>query len=468
MNTGDLLKELHSNLGHRISQGRNVIEDLDSMEDGEGPWKRYTSELDEIFGRLEKSLLHVAVLGQFKRGKSTLINALLGNEVLPSSLLPLTSIPTLVKYGEKPCAVIEFKDGSSQDIEIERLSEFVTEKGNPANERGVERAELYCNAPLLAGGIVIIDTPGIGSTFTHNTDVTTGFLPHCDVGLFLTSPDPPLTEVEAEFLDLVSRRVTHLIFILNKIDCLPQEGVDEVGSFLEKTLSENTGCGSDCRIFPVSALRGLEGRKAGDETKWEKSGMRMLEDYLKGFFLKEKEEQFIQESFALAEERLTLLLKKSDDLIIRVNKEALAIFEVKALPPLREPFSLKWPNFYWEHIIFSCGLFEVAKKIVYHALPCRALRKILTREALEEAGNLILRNAGKLRYSVIDGLERVIKRINGRLISELEHALCDTRKAARDALSLRQEKNDSVTFLIGALKEKKSLLECLSRKEGII
>jgi hypothetical protein len=585
MNTGNLSNAVRDNLGHRISQGRNMLEALESIDHGEGPWKRYIDALDEILERLQKSVLHVAVLGQFKRGKSTLINALLGSELLPSALLPLTSVPTLVRYGERAYAALKFKDGSSKEIEIEKLSEFVTEQGNPANERGVERADLYCDTPILAGGIVIIDTPGIGSTFTHNTDVTIDFLPHCDLGLFLTSPDPPLTEVEVEFLNLVSRRVTHLIFILNKIDSLSPEGLEEVGGFLEKMLGEKTGYGSDCRIFPVSALRGLEGRKAGDDTKWKNSGMKMLEDYLRAFFLKEKEpilcaalslkadaifeearaslelrinalespldnltkkieelsslevqvkeerlrirdaleaeqrrliqeistrtelleqegirrigegissalsaadkrlgykrlshalrayldaaipaffmekkEQFIQESCALAEERLTLLLKKTDDLIIRVNKEALAIFEVKAPPPLREPFSLKWPNFYWEHIIFSCGLFEVVKKIVYHVLPCRALRNILTREALEEAENLILRNAGKLRYSVIDGLERVVKRLNSRLISELEHALCDTRKAALDALNLRQEKNESVAPLIVALKEKKSLL----------
>jgi len=180
----------------------------------------------------------------------------------------------------------------------------------------------------------------------------------------------------------------------------------------------------------------------------------------------EKKDEFIQEACRHCEDRLSLLLTKADELLLKVKKETMALFDVEARPPLLDPLALKWPEFFWEHIRYSCGLFEVVKRLLYRALPSRTLKRALKNEALEEAEHLILRNAGKLRYSVLDGLERVIKRLNRRLISELEQAFCDTRKAVRDSLDAHRESKDSIAPMIAALKEKKSVLESICGREA--
>jgi hypothetical protein len=159
------------------------------------------------------------------------LNALLGWDLLPTSVIPLTAIPTFLRWGadyrvriafseERPDEVVEA--AGPRDV-TETLENFVTEEANPKNRLGVLQAEVSCPAPLLARGLVLIDTPGIGSTYQHNTETTLNFLPQCDAALFLVSADPPVTEVELEFLKEVRRNISRLFFLFNKVDYLEDE-----------------------------------------------------------------------------------------------------------------------------------------------------------------------------------------------------------------------------------------------------
>lgn len=165
--------------------------------------------------RLAEQRFHLAVLGQFKRGKSTLLNALLGEEVLPTGVVPLTAIPTFLRPGPSRRLVVHYSNGEPVEERTladaatlrATLADFVTEKENPRNERGVSFVEVFHFAPLLAAGVVLIDTPGIGSTHQHNTEMTLNFLEQCDAALVLLSADPPITEVEVEFCRVAARRI---------------------------------------------------------------------------------------------------------------------------------------------------------------------------------------------------------------------------------------------------------------------
>jgi septin family protein len=157
--------------------------------------------LREIGEKLGGNRFHLVVLGQFKRGKSTFINSLLGDRVLPTSVVPLTSIVTLLKYGEEEVVEVLFNDGSKTSISRDQLEEYVTERGNPSNEKNVKHVEVAYPSGYLKDGVFIIDTPGVGSTFENNTEMTYNYLPRVDAALFLLAVDPPISQSEIAFLE---------------------------------------------------------------------------------------------------------------------------------------------------------------------------------------------------------------------------------------------------------------------------
>jgi small GTP-binding protein len=259
-------------------------------------YSRYGGILHDLQSRLLQQRFHLAVLGQFKRGKSTLINALLGEPVLPSAIIPVTSIPTFVRFGETISMRVSFLNGrepvdlriESENTPMEVLSGYVTENGNPNNRLGVSQVEVRYPLPLLRSGIVIIDTPGIGSTHRHNTETTLNFLAQCDAALFVLSIDPPPTEVEIEFLKEVRSKVTRIFFALNKVDYISPGDRHEAEEFIFKVLREQTEIKEPVRLFPLSARLGLEAKKSGDARKVKESGIDDLEEFLKRFVDEDK------------------------------------------------------------------------------------------------------------------------------------------------------------------------------------
>ncbi|MDA8341398.1 MAG: dynamin family protein [Actinomycetota bacterium] len=118
--------------------------------------------------RLESKQFHILVLGEFKRGKSTLVNALVGHPVLPTGVLPLTAVATEVHFGVEETTVVH-TDGSRRAIEREELATYVTEAANPGNRLGVEHVEVGVEEVFPVPGVVLVDTPGVGSVHAHNT-----------------------------------------------------------------------------------------------------------------------------------------------------------------------------------------------------------------------------------------------------------------------------------------------------------
>jgi len=122
--------------------------------------------------RVSEGRFYLACIGQFKRGKSTLINALIGEPVLPVGFIPVTAVPTVIRYGAHKKARVQFGDGSWKEIEASELEQYVSEEYNPENKKGVEGSELFVPSALLSTGMCLVDTPGLGSVWTGNTAVT--------------------------------------------------------------------------------------------------------------------------------------------------------------------------------------------------------------------------------------------------------------------------------------------------------
>ena len=275
----------------------SLFERLSSCLGELGPeFARDQQRFAELRKRLDEGRFHLAVLGQFKRGKSTLLNALLGEPLLPTSVVPLTAIPTFLHAGPLRQAKVAYTNGRPGEQvtadEARRiamfLEKYVTEAANPGNRLGINHVEVASPAEILSRGVVLIDTPGIGSTFRHNTEATLNFLPQCDAALFLVSADPPITEVEVDFLKKVREKVVRLFFLLNKVDYLSEREREAAVQFLRVVLKEQVGIRDDTPVFCVSARAGLEARQSRNAGLWAESGLAEVERHLIEFLALEK------------------------------------------------------------------------------------------------------------------------------------------------------------------------------------
>jgi GTP-binding protein EngB required for normal cell division len=245
--------------------------------------------------RLTTERFQLAVLGQFKRGKSTLLNALLGHAILPTGVVPVTAVPTFLQAAAVPRLRVTYHDGRSEEFEAEesaalrdRLIPLVTEDGNPHNIREIARVGVFLPSNFLNRGVVLIDTPGVGSTHRHNTATADAVLPECDATLFVVSPDPPITALEIEFLSRIRETVAHLTVVLNKIDTLEPNDQTTSLKFLQRVLVEEAQLPASIPIFCLSARGALRALESDDGEALVASGFTKLEEYLSKFLATEK------------------------------------------------------------------------------------------------------------------------------------------------------------------------------------
>jgi small GTP-binding protein len=205
--------------------------------------------------RLLAARLRVLVVGEAKRGKSTLVNALLGTAVLPVGVTPLTAVPTTVSHGADAHAEVVFQDGRVQRFPLEALDDLVTERKNPANSRHIGSVTVRLDAAILARGVEIVDTPGTGSVHAHNTEAADSALPTMDAAVFVLTADPPVSASERELLGRVAALSVTTFVVLNKADYLDPAGLAEAGQFTSRVVRE--AAGREIRVYPLSARAAL-------------------------------------------------------------------------------------------------------------------------------------------------------------------------------------------------------------------
>jgi GTP-binding protein EngB required for normal cell division len=235
-------------------------------------------EIDATTERLEAGLFHVAFVGQFKRGKSMLMNALLGEPVMPVGVTPVTTAVVVVQHGRERRARVELRSGEWQDVAVSEIARFVTEEQNPSNRLGVRRVEVLLPSELLANGMCFVDTPGIGSVFEANTAETRGFVPQVDVAVAVLGSDPPISGDEIALLAAIATKTPRIVLVLNKCDRLTPGEVEQAAAFTERVVRERLP-GPASRIFKVSAKEAVE---AGMPTRDWADFRRALEELARG------------------------------------------------------------------------------------------------------------------------------------------------------------------------------------------
>ncbi len=287
-----------------------ILDSLEIVKENDGLSKKVLA----LSEKLQKNEVQIVILGQFKRGKSSLINALLGESILPTSVVPLTSIVTIIKYGDKRKISVVFLNGKTIEIKSEELEDYVTENKNPENKKQVDKVEIEYQSDFLKSGVQIVDTPGVGSVYKHNTDVAYDFVPKADVGIFVVTADPPISQAELQFLLSIKDYLGKILFVQNKIDQVEEKERNQSLDFTKQVVEKSLDV-KELKFYPLSSKLGLDGKSKNNKKALKESRLLDFETELNSFLKKErtkviKESVMKKMSYIINEIELILELKK--------------------------------------------------------------------------------------------------------------------------------------------------------------
>ncbi|MHC6593095.1 dynamin family protein [Arthrobacter sp. C152] len=253
---------------------------------GTGDRADLRNRLEHALARLQDPSIRVIVVGEFKQGKSKLINALVNAPVCPVDDDIATSTPTVVRYGDPASAAVLVPvadtaggDGGSVErrpIDLAELPAFVSEQGNPGNRRNLAAAEVCLPRRMLTGGLTIIDTPGVGGLGSTHTLTTLTALPTADAMLLVSDASQEYTEPELRFLRQAMRITPSVGAVLSKTDLYPDwRRVEELDREHLKEVAP------DIPLFPLSADLRLEAARLQDSELNAESGFPALVAHLR-------------------------------------------------------------------------------------------------------------------------------------------------------------------------------------------
>ena len=231
-------------------------------------------QVDALLDRLGSGELRVLLAGEAKRGKSTLANALIGRDLLPSGVTPVTAVPTTIRSGPSEELEIAFVDGRRERHPLAKLPDFVSQSRNPSNRLGVEEVGVDLEAGLPTADLVLIDSPGMGSVFTDNTDQARRSLEAMDMAILVLTSDAPMSAAERSLLQRLSEMSAVVAVVLNKTDRLSYADLGEARDFVSAVVEEVLG--RPTTVYPCSARTALHARETDDEEEWCRSGVAAL------------------------------------------------------------------------------------------------------------------------------------------------------------------------------------------------
>ena len=287
----------------------------------------------DLLMRLADDRFNLMLVGRFSRGKSTLINALLGAAHLPTGILPLTSVITTVRYGSRTQVVLNF-NGSRlrQEIPLSHLADYVTQQSNPGNVKNVAYAEIELPVELLRRGVFFVDSPGLGSVITENTQTTERFFPEADAFVLITSYDSPLSDEENRALHRIRQTGKTLFVIVNKQDMVGEDERRPVVDYVKDRLALFS-FSRDPLIFSVSARQALEAKQTQNTDLVAGSGILQFEEELLRFLIEERAEAFLSNMY----ERIENFLIQRRNLERQAERQAAYESFLDQLAALREP-----------------------------------------------------------------------------------------------------------------------------------
>jgi GTP-binding protein EngB required for normal cell division len=180
--------------------------------------------------------IDVAILGQFKAGKSSFINSLLGQQILPVGVIPVTTTITRLQYGEVEQVQVKHFAGRTTTIQLSEIQEFTSEAKNPGNQKNVAVVDIELPVLKEYAGLRLVDTPGLGSVYKYHQSTAESWLPEVGMALLAVSADRPLSENDLELIRELTRHTPNITLLLTKADLLSEGEKQEVIRFFKQTL----------------------------------------------------------------------------------------------------------------------------------------------------------------------------------------------------------------------------------------
>jgi len=214
-----------------------------------------TSPVANLLNNKEKSI-NIAVLGQFKSGKSSLINNLVGENILPVGVVPVTAIVTCLQYASFARLVVQFNDGKQTEATLKELPFYVTEKQNPENIQNV--AQVIVEHPALEPfkNIRLVDTPGLGSFYQHNSKTTLQWLPFTGVAIICVSAERPLSEEDINLVKGIASYCPDVVLAITKTDLFGTKELYEIKTYISESLKK--AINKDIPVFEYSICKNTQ------------------------------------------------------------------------------------------------------------------------------------------------------------------------------------------------------------------
>lgn len=253
--------------------------------------KEIASGLKDAKKRFENQEFLLAVMGKQKRGKSSFVNVLMREDIMPTGAIPVSSALVKVSYASKKEMKVDFLNGSHEKHDVTKLAEFCTEKLNPGNKKGVEQVNINYPLEMIRGGVTLVDTPGEGAVHEGHSKIVYDFLPRADAIIFLFSSDSPIDKSELEFVKKVGEgAIRKIFFVQNKTDI--QEQSEELESLVDFNLNVIRGI-DYFKDFTLDNIYKISSKFARQDVQVsgnprEKTGFPQFENRLKDFLLNEK------------------------------------------------------------------------------------------------------------------------------------------------------------------------------------
>lgn len=217
--------------------------------------------LQELEEDLDQDYYTIMVVGEFKHGKSTFVNALLGSDIMPRDVTPTTATINAVFHSEMEELQILKTDGQVErrELSVEQLRQYTASADFNIDE--IKYLKLFMDAPLLKNRVILIDTPGVNDLNQQRSDITFQFLPRADVIIFMTSMDAAMKQTEKTFIQefLLKNGLDKIIFAANFMDRIEEEELDDTIDYVERRIQTILDA-DQIKLFPMSAKDALMGK----------------------------------------------------------------------------------------------------------------------------------------------------------------------------------------------------------------